>query len=159
MVEIRKSTSSDVQYLKDKLRQNDVAEIWASNNHNPEQTLTSGLDQSHICMTALVDGKPIAMFGTVDTKIDNKTAVIWMVGTDDILKYPREAVRVGKEFLSLALKNHTLLYNYVKADNEKAIKFLRILGAEIGDAQVYGIEKELFMFFAIRGDSKCVAHH
>jgi len=40
-----------------------------------------------------------------------------------------------------------LLVNYVDCRNKKSIRWLRYLGAEMSEPEVYGIEKKLFRMF------------
>ena len=64
-VTVRSSTIEDVEYLKDKLRQSDIDEVWASHRHTPEEALRLSLERSAMSFTIEDNGKPVGMFGVV----------------------------------------------------------------------------------------------
>jgi hypothetical protein len=154
MIIVKKSKHADVNLLKDNLRVEDINEIWNSNHSTPSTALNKGLQISRACFTAWKDDKPIAMFGVVPQNINPKIGVVWLLGSDDMLKHKKQVIKVGRIFVESLLREFVTLMNYVSSDNKKAIKFLKMLGAEFWDPRPYGIEKKMFSLFMIKAGNK-----
>ena len=146
---IRESQVLDIAYLKTRLRQSDVDEIWASNNLTPTDALTFSYYLSKVCMT-VVDENPVGMFGIVEDPENSQRALIWMLGTDGLSKVAKKLFKETKEFIEGFLDAYPLLYNFIDAENTRSIAWLRKLGAEIGEARPHGKEGKLFCYFSFR---------
>ena len=60
-----------------------------------------------------------------------KGGCIWMICTDELFsnkKYKIQLIRKGREWVDSLLKSYKLLYNFVYAENDSAIKWLEALG-------------------------------
>jgi hypothetical protein len=148
-VVIRTPMESDVQYLKNNLRESDIEEIRASNDHTPEVALRHGLRKSSFCATALFNGKPVCMFGMVPDAGLRSAATAWMLGTDDIEVMWLTFAKLSKKMIGVMLENIELLYNCVDAKNEKTIRWLKWCGAKIDEPTLYGVRQLPFRFFSI----------
>jgi hypothetical protein len=145
-VVIRDSTLSDVAFLKSRLRQTDIDEIWASNNLTPAEALTFSYYLSKVCLT-VVYGEPVGMFGIVADPERYGRALIWMLGSERLEKAARHVLRQTKDIIDGFMDEYPLLYNYIDARNKKSIRWLRHLGAEINPALPHGKAGLPFHFF------------
>lgn len=145
-IQVRESSVTDIAYLKNRLRQGDIDEIWASNNLTPVEALTYSYYLSRVCLT-VVKEVPVGMFGIVPDPDNQEKALIWMLGSTDLDKVARYVIKNTKEFIEGFLESYSTLYNHVDIRNKKAIKWLKYLGAEIEEAAPYGKEGLLFHLF------------
>ena len=131
------------------MRTDDVMEC-AAMGRTPKQALRDGLIASTQCFTALVDGRPEAMFGLVVTSALNGEGTPWMLGTDAIYDHPRAMLRWGPRFVAAMLDSTPALSNLVVVDNVRATRFLRRLGFSIGEDRIMFASTEFVTFS--RGD-------
>lgn len=149
-VEIRASELSDIFYLKSRLRKADIDEIYASNHLTAADALTYSFYLSKVCLTIMMDDEPVGMFGIVEDPTDSDKALIWMLGSDRMNKVARHIVKDAKDFIEQFMDSYEVLYNHVDARNEKSIRWLEYLGAEIDDPIIYGREGLPFHHFQFR---------
>jgi len=120
------------------MREADVVECRAM-GHSPKQALRDGLIASSLCLTALVDGRPEAMFGLVVTSALAGEGTPWMLGTEAIYDHPRAMLRWGPRFVAAMLDSTPALSNLVSVGNERAIRMLRRWGFTLsGDPIMIG---------------------
>lgn len=146
---VRTSVASDVEFLADRMRDEDVEEVRAS-NHTPLDALSLGLKISHPCYTLLdFSGTPFAMVGVAPSPLEG-AGLIWMLGTKGIesvrftfLKYSKYALqRIYDEC------EYELLYNYSYAKNSLHHQWLRWLGFKFLNKVVMPPNGEQFYEFA-----------
>lgn len=146
MIRVRRSNMSDVEYMKTRLRKDDVKEIWASHHSTPEDALKRCITDSILSFT-VQNGKPIAIFGICAEQVLGRRATIFMLATDDLNKITITFLRRNRKFILYLLSFYDVLENFVHADNKKSILWLKYLGATIEEAKPYGAEGELFHYF------------
>jgi hypothetical protein len=100
---------------------------------SPKQGLRASFFASSEAWTALVDGRPNAMFGLVVMSAIGGEALPWMLGTDEIYRHPREMIRWGVPILRRWADSSPHLSGLVSADNARAIRLLRKWGFAIGE--------------------------
>jgi len=127
------------------MRADDVMEC-AAMGRAPKQALRDGLIASTQCFTALVDGRPEAMFGLVVTSALNGEGTPWMLGTDAIYDHPRAMLRWGPRFVAAMLDSTPALSNLVAADNVRAIRMLRRWGFDLSGAAILIGDMEFLAF-------------
>lgn len=93
-------------------------------------SLRLALDTSSKAWTALVDGKPEAMFGVVVEDLLSGIGTPWFLGTDEVYRHGRELLAWGPVFLS-RLSAGLTLSNCVSAKNKRAIRLLEHWGFEV----------------------------
>jgi ribosomal protein S18 acetylase RimI-like enzyme len=118
----------------------------AAMGHTPRQALRAGLATSSLAWTALVDGRPEAMFGLVVTSALGGEGRPWMLGSDAIYAHPRAMLRRGPRFLAAMFDATARLSNLVAADNARAIRLLRRWGFTI-DTETMMIANTAFRLF------------
>ena len=137
---IRESLPGDIIYLKDRLRKEEVEEIWASHNSTPEQALLGSYLISIRCFTALLNDRPIAMFGIAPETLLGEKACVWFLGTELLDKIKKSFVVLSRKFISLMLNDYPYLYNFVDFRYKKSLQWLKSCGAEISDPKPFGPE-------------------
>jgi hypothetical protein len=149
-VMIRTTVPEDVEQMKDRLREFDVNEIWASDAHTPAEALRHGIKLSAICHTALYKGRPVAMFGVCPCALIGDKAVIWMLGTDEIDQIKKRFMRLSRSAVRFFLSVYPHLENWVDARYLKTIKWLTWLGAEFEAPAPHGPQGMPFLKFTLK---------
>lgn len=122
--------ASHIPFLSEHMRPADVRECGAV-GHSPHEALTNALRISLWALTAIVDDEPHAMMGVVSKNMMEGAGVPWMLGTERIYDHARDMIRHAPGILGEMHATFPTLENYVSADNERAVRFLRHVGFEI----------------------------
>jgi len=122
-VEVVASRVTHIGPIASRIRAIDRVECEAM-GHSPKQALRNGFLLSDRCWTALVDGRPEAMFGAVTTSAINRTATVWFLGTDEVYRHGRALLSMGPGLLREAVDSSFLASNLVSSANGKAIRLL-----------------------------------
>ncbi|KQN09821.1 hypothetical protein ASE85_02485 [Sphingobium sp. Leaf26] len=96
--------------------------------HSPKKALRDGFLLSDRCWTALVDGRPEAMFGSVTVSALDRLATVWFLGTDEVYRHGRELLAWGPGLIAKAVDSSWRAGNLVSSANGKAIRLLRAWG-------------------------------
>ena len=127
------------------MREADIVECRAM-GYSPKQALREGIVASSLCLTALLDGRPEAMFGLVVRSALAGEGTPWMLGTEAIYDHPRAMLRWGPGFVATMLDSTPVLSNLVAVDNVRAIRFLRWLGFTIREDRMMFAGTEFVTF-------------
>lgn len=149
-VSIREARPSDITILKKRMRAEDAAEVWASDNLRPGEALQESFTLSKERYSLVLHGRPIAMFGVVPVEAIKDGGVIWLLGTPDISKIPKTFFGLSRSVITEFLKVHETLYNFVDVRHVRSVAWLKRLGAAFGNPQPYGREQLPFIPFVIR---------
>lgn len=95
-----------------------------------------GLATSEVSFTALVNGRPEAMFGVVPVSTIEGRGRVWMLMTEDAMAHRRAILRLGAIYTEAIQRHYRILENYVHARNEPAIRWLSRLGFVVGPVDV-----------------------
>jgi hypothetical protein len=81
-----------------------------------------------LAVTALVHGKPVAMFGCV--MIWTGVGEMWSIISDDARRYPKQLTIVAKEFSDIVVQSLSLhrLQLTVRSDEPRALRWAEFLG-------------------------------
>lgn len=143
----RPSSLSDVTYLADRLRREDVQEIQASSGSTPLEALTNGFRSSNPCITVVHGDEPVAMFGVVPTD-QPEIASIWLLASDDLRLARKEFMRQTKDWLSKFHEKYPMLWNLVDARNNTHIRWLKWAGVVfLKRHESIGVESRPFLEF------------
>lgn len=142
----------DCKVLAPNLRQADKDEVWASHGLLPLQALQFSFLLSEEANTIISDNEDIiGMFGV--TK-HGDIGIPWLLMSDDIYQpsHVRQFVPTSKKWVKQVQERYKILVNYVAQDNDKAIKWLRLLGFTfISLEENYGVNpKPFYEFVRIR---------
>ncbi|MBB3955937.1 hypothetical protein [Novosphingobium sediminicola] len=95
---------------------------------DPKTALRVGLANSAQAWTALVDGRPEAMFGVVVNSVLTGDAVPWFLGTDEVYRHGRELLAWGPGMVERLHDSSLTLRNLVSVHNSNAIRLLERWG-------------------------------
>lgn len=131
-VEVVPARLTHVGPIASRMREIDRIECLAM-GHSPKQALRNGFTLSELALTALVDGRPEAMFGIVVTSALDRKAVPWMLGTDEVYRHGRELIKWGPHIIASLVDSSRVLSNLVSAQNSQAIRLLKRWGFTVED--------------------------
>ena len=125
------------------LRQADVDEITAASGGSPKVAVAYSIVASRPGWAVELDGKPIVLFGASPAlkKIEGEYTVIgspWLVGTDEIEKYPVHFFRVSKDLIGVMKARYSHLENWTDERNTLSLRWLEWAGFVIEPAAPYG---------------------
>lgn len=149
--EIRCSELADAEEMAPHLRKADREEMAAvlGEDADPQDVLRYGIEVSHQPFTALVDGKPICIFGAVMEPVQRHIAAIWMMGTPGVEEHKMFFLRHSKQCLDKLFEPFSLLWNCVDKRNELHIKWIKWLGFSfLREISEYGEQGKPFLEFA-----------
>mgnify|MGYP001240023044 FL=1 len=146
MGHLRKASFKDLKYVAANMREMDKLEAFYQSGQEPQQALQLSYICSNVNMAIADDNdQPIGLCGVV------QGGVIWMVATDELFsnkKYKIQLIRKGREWVDNLLKSYKILYNFVYAENDSAIKWLKALGFTfIKYHEEYGMQGKPFYEF------------
>lgn len=136
MIEIVPARPSHIGPIATRLRDIDRLEC-AVFGHSPKVALRRGLQASALAWTAIIDGRPEAMFGASTISLIYSTGCPWMLMTDVAVKQHQALVRLGHIYTAAMHRHYDVLQNYIHADNVKSIRWLSRLGYAIGPVDVF----------------------
>lgn len=129
-VKIRASVRSDIDYLKDNLRDEDQKEMELMGVDSVENALLFGFETpKSACYTVEYQDKIIAMFGVVPLPEDND-ATLWMLSTSGVKKCKKKFLKLAKQYVELFKKEYDTLFNLIHPSNKLSMKLVEILKAE-----------------------------
>jgi hypothetical protein len=135
------------------MRLSDRREVWRSSHATPLDALTRSLEHQGEKWTALVDGRPIGMFGIAQASPVSDIGVPWCLTT---LEADEHRIAWGRRsYLDVQRwkERYSVQINYVDIDNEKAIQWLTWLGYTLCDPRPHGKEGTLFYPFYMENDN------
>lgn len=138
-----------IPHLAKNMREADIIEVNCFTG-DPAKALFNGLMNDDHTFT-LMDSMevPYAMFGAGTV---NKEAYIWMLGTDDIVKYKRFFIKICRAWVNVLVNKYSTVFNFVHEDNKLAIRWLEWCGAVLGEEVI--VKNERFYQFKITKKEK-----
>lgn len=94
---------------------------------DPRRSVFQAFRQSFYCRTALIDGKPVAMWGVASTLL-NEYAEVWLVLSHEIGRMPLAIVREARAELSRVTEDYSHLEATILPEDEASIRFAQFLG-------------------------------
>lgn len=142
----------DIESLAKHMRPQDVAELEACGYASAKQALFASLDFADLAFVAKTpEGAVLCAFGLSAAR-DAFGAPIWCLGATALQGYEREFMVYSKRILERWQREFGRLYNYVSVDNDKALRWLRWLGAAFSEPFAYGANGEFFILFTLGGN-------
>ena len=143
---LRKSNSKDLRHVMNNMRGIDKIEAYYQCGCEPEDALALTYIYSEITMKAAgVAAQPMGLCGVMSN------GCIWFTATDELFdskKYRIQLIRKGKTWVKSLLQKYDYLYNYVYAENDTSIKWLRSMDFNfINLHKDYGLHKKPFYEF------------
>lgn len=132
------ATVEDAEEMALTMRQEDRAEVWASNGHTPAEAARTAVELSCEAYTARVDGKIICMFGVHKISFLGDAASPWLLGTDEIPHHVRHFLKWGRIVVQDWKQKYPVLVNFTDSRYTVATRWLEWLGFTIHPAEPYG---------------------
>lgn len=126
-VEVVPARVTHVGPIASRIRDIDRIECEAM-GHSAKHALRQGFMLSDRCWTALVDGRPEAMFGSVTISALDRRATVWFLGTDEVYRHGRVLRSWGPGLIRRAVDSSWWAGNLVSSANGKAIRLLEAWG-------------------------------
>ena len=92
---------------------------------------------------------PVAM-GGIEIGARPREGIVWLVGTDWIDRHACSVLRLSRIWLERFDKDYDFLWNYVHDTNERAKRWLEVLGFTVHPARPYGEAQEPLCYFSRR---------
>lgn len=92
-------------------------------------------------------GIPVALLGVSELSLIYNSAAPWMLGTDEMDKYPRALIAQGRQYTRVMLARYARLENYVDVRNTRSVAWLQHIGFKFDAPRQYGVNGELFCKF------------
>jgi hypothetical protein len=145
---VRKATVDDIPYLVKHLRKEDIKEIKAASGNKPEESLSQAFEQPNIGIwVGVYKDNPEIIFGVAHSACPD-IGFPWMVCTNKLKESPKEFIVKCKKWVNGFSLQFPLLMNFVHAENELHIRWLKWCGFKfIQLHEEYGHTKEPFWEF------------
>ena len=142
----RRAEWHDCRVMYPEMRKGDAHEVMASHGLCPLRSLQESFRVSRECNTVIhEDGSIVGMFGVADY---GHYASPWLLGTDKLIDTRKEFIPQAKKWVERMNNDYPLLLNYVHADNDVSIRWLKSLGFQfIKYIKEHGVGKEPFYQF------------
>lgn len=129
---IREGTVADALSLSSRLRIADLREIILTAGPDVERTLVASVECSVECWAAEEHGVVIALGGLSMASSDVPIGIPWLLGSDEVLKYPIRLVKEGRLAVARWESLCEVLTNMVHRDNRVHIEWLKKIGFSLG---------------------------
>lgn len=144
-IKIREAKTSDVEHLLKSIRPLDVYEAESATGKPIKDVLLEHVNTLDDCMVGLIDGEVCAMFGCA--QVTNGSGMPWFLASEEAFKNPFLFMSMAKVHVDTWRNDYSYLYNYVHANNKRAIKMLDHLGFKLDEKKPYGVKEDLFHRF------------
>lgn len=149
MIRLRAALFDDAAKLAPMLREADLQEIKANLGENPLAVLERGIYESHPAYAvANKNDEPIALFGVVPDTGDADVGLVWLLGSDELVKHPFFVLRNSRKWIEILQKQYRVLWNHIDARNELHIRWLQWSGFTLlRRVEEFGVERRPFYEF------------
>jgi len=144
-VTFREPTHSDLDDLAATMRAIDIKECSALSGRTPRAAMEEGLETSAWTLVAVIDEKPVCIFGLTEGSFLGNDGVPWMLCAEGIERHARVLLTVAPRFVAQMRGECERLYNVVHADNRSAIRFIKWCGFDLGET--FNVKGEAFIKF------------
>lgn len=141
---------SHIDRLAPFVRECDRRELWTGWRHEPAAALRYGLERSTHAWTGFIDFEPVCMFGVVPGSLLGGSGTPWLIGTDAMVLHQMAFLRRCRPQLVRMQRTYQHLVNYVAADNEASVRWLRWLGFTVHESIELGPDRVQFRKFEWR---------
>jgi len=152
VVEVRAVAPDDVVELVVKMRQADIDELDAMGIEDFVGEVQASVDRSVFSYAFLIGGELACIIGVVPAMgLMGGYGIPWMLGTDVVTRNQRVLMRTCRPYIQKMLRAYPVLFNYVHAENHRAIRWLQRVGFSLQLAEPYGPKGAPFHLFVMRG--------
>ncbi len=155
-VKIIPSNLMHAVFIAENVRDEDREEMWAATLQTPGRALRMGWLYSDQCLTGMIDGKPVCMWGVLGESFVTNHGTPWMVAAKGIDDNAMMFLRHCKGPVMDLLRGYDTLENYVDARNTRSITWLKWLGFTVEEPRPYGALNMPFHRFFMQREEKNV---
>lgn len=134
--EIMGATLAHMRAIAPRLREGDLAEI-AATGMKPRHVLHKLWSESFVRRAALVDGEIAAVWGCGGALLSTQGEA-WLLTAHAVERLPMAFMRVLRAELSEMLEIKPTIVSGVLSSYEKSIRFMKLAGFSVGEAQPMG---------------------
>lgn len=134
-------------YVASRMRVEDRREIYYLTTLTPQSAVDITATRALAAWTATVDDVPAMIFGVNRRSTISQVGMPWMLATDVIDLYPLALARESRKYIRRFFAAFDRLENYVLAENEKTVRWLRWLGFDMDDPAPHGAFGQPFIRF------------
>jgi hypothetical protein len=142
-------TEKAIRHISKNMRASDIKEIIAAGSDSPYNTLKRSVEASKTCSVVSFEGEPLVIVGMNKPNISTGTAVIWLLGTNNSLKFKREFMYYSRMAIDEMLTEAYRLTNYVHIGNKPSVRWLNALGFTLDKPVKLGPYGESFSRFVM----------
>jgi len=141
------------EYVADRMRLSDELEVMASHHMHPKEAVEHAIEGASVALSIHAeDGEPIGICGVSPSDLIPRGGYVWLLGTDGLTATDnrrRLLVVEGRRWIDgLLADGHGPLFNWCKATNGAAIRWLTQLGFQVDQVpEPYGPSGQLFRYF------------
>lgn len=99
---------------------------------DPRRAVFQAFRQSFYCRVALIDDKPVAMWGVAGTLLNDR-AEVWLVLSHEIGNMPLAIVREARTELNKVTEDYSYLEATILPEDAASIRFAQFLGFSAGE--------------------------
>jgi hypothetical protein len=100
-------------------------------------------------MVALVDGKPVCLFGVIQQEGFGE---MWLAFIDSVDNLPISFFKCSRQYVKQTLAKYGQLAGHIKGGNYFAMRWAEWMGFVLDAAAPYGAKQELFHKFHLGGE-------
>lgn len=142
----RPFNDEDITSVASNMCEADILELQLSDGLSPFDALSRACKESTEAYTIVgSDGELLGMFGL--SYVDDLVGSPWMLSTGKLSNYYVKFLRQSRQWVEDANNRRGVLVNYVHAENDNAIKWLRFLGFSFIRKVGYGASNAPFYEF------------
>lgn len=123
----RPSKLRDARIIARDMREIDRLEC-ACFGRSPEEALRLGYLGSLMCVTAVIDGRPVAMIGVSPESMIDRIGRPWLLASEEAMRATFAWIVSGPALIDQMHEHFPRLLNYVHTDNEASIRWLERIG-------------------------------
>lgn len=144
-------TEADVLHVAEHMRPADVAECNACGFYDMPEVLRNEIAISALCWAVRIDGEPACLLGVAPMAgLFGETGVPWLLGTELVTRHRRAFIRTSTAYIARMHSAFSHLLNFVHAENEHSVRWLKFAGFTIHPPVPFGVKGELFHCFEKR---------
>lgn len=166
-IEVIPATLEHAQLLAPAMRQSDVAEVSASGGFDPLQAVLASMRLSEESHSAMLDDQVLAIWGVTPMTKEAKRSVrlagsvkvgaVWMLASHLVDRHPALFLRCCKPEVKRLMSRWDALVNAIDCRNERALRWARWLGFEIGAPLPFGVLQLPFRLITLRRDAQALS--
>ena len=149
--EIVPATKTHALRMAAHVRAAEVREIADAHGVSVVRQLIAEMDRSVVAWAWIVNNEVACMFGISMSNLFAAESYPWFLSTDLVDRHAMAFARACRRLLPELLSLHPKLVGMVDARYELSIRWLRWLGAHVGDPEPWGVAGVPFCHFQIGG--------